>query len=158
MAEECWGQFFHAITPGQLLCTTSSRSSSIMLPSEVQDLLSQVLQLTRCRASSLEFMNLWSDFLTAGGGKGEKVGITSVPSQSRQVEGSALPHSLSPGSLPTSLPPGPAPLCCLDKKCNVGLWAHICSTIGHGHLGRWDSGSLIALIPCCSRCWAIGKC
>lgn len=128
-----------------------------MLPGEVKDLFYQVLHLVRGRASSLEFLTPWSVFLTTRVGKGEEVVISSVPSHNRQVEGSVLLHSLFPGSPPTSLPPGSPPLCCLGKKYSVQLWALICSTPGHGHLGRWDSGSLIALIPCCTGCWAIGK-
>lgn len=151
MAEECWSQFFHAITPRAASLCAPPPSALLCCPGEV---FYQVLQLVRGRASSLEFVTPWPVFLTTTRvGKGEEVVIRSLPFHNRQVEGSVLPHSLSPGSPPTSLPPGSAPLCCLGKKCSV----HICSTPGHGHLGKWDSGNLLALIPCCTGCWDIGK-
>lgn len=92
MAEECWSQFFHAITPRAASLCAPPPSALLCCPGEV---FYQVLQLVRGRASSLEFVTPWPVFLTTTRvGKGEEVVIRSLPFHNRQVEGSVLPHSL----------------------------------------------------------------
>ena len=106
----------HALSQGWLTCSPSTRASSTVLPSEIQALLSQVLQPVTDRTSSTVLRTPEPDLPTGTGGEGQRGRHHPLPAPK-------LPH----GRLMAVSP----------------LWAF---TLRLGHLGHCQQAQLCCVI------------